>query len=363
MKVSFLIWSFIIIAVAIFQFLLPDHFDITILTSLVFIISGFILLVKGADYLVEGASAFAKGFGVSDIVIGLTIVSMGTSAPELVVNVGSAVKGESEFVYGNVLGSNIFNALFILGLAGLIYPLKVLKNTGRIEIPISFFIIVIVWLMSNDIIFWGNNGIPNGKFGILSRFDGVFLLLLFSAFLWYVFRNAKSEPSEGDIIKKMPLWKTILLMIVGLCGLIFGGNWVLDGSIAIAKSFDLSERIIGLTILAVGTSLPELATSVVAAMKKNSDIAVGNVVGSNIFNVLGILGVSAVIIPTPFASSINFDLFFLMGATALIFGLLFLRSKSFKGFYTLGKWQSLLLVLIYIAYTIFLVIQEIYKNN
>jgi cation:H+ antiporter len=360
MKLTFLLWSLAILTVGVVQFLIPSDFNITFIFAAIFIFIGFTLLVKGADFLVEGASAFAKGFGVSDIVIGLTIVSMGTSAPELVVNVGSAVKGESDFIYGNVLGSNIFNALFILGVAGLIYPLKVLKNTGRIEIPISFFIIVVVWLMSNDLIFWSNSGIPNGKEGILSRFDGLLLMILFAAFLFYVFRNSKSEPTEADLIKKMPLWKTLLFMSLGLCGLIFGGNWVLDGSIAVAKSFDLSERIIALTILAVGTSLPELATSVVAAMKKNSDIAVGNVVGSNIFNVLGILGLSAVIFPTPFSSSINFDLYFLMAATALIFGLLFIGTKSQKGFYTLGKFPSLILILIYIAYTCFLVLQEIY---
>ena len=363
MKVPFILWSLAILVVGILQLFVAVDLNISFFISIIFILGGFLLLVKGADFLVEGASAFAKGFGVSDIVIGLTIVSMGTSAPELVVNVGSSLKGESDFVYGNVLGSNIFNALFILGLAGVIYPLKVLKNTGRIEIPISFFIIVVVWLMSNDLIFLSNTGVPNGKDGMLSRFDGLLLMIFFAAFLFYVFRNSKSEPSEGDTIKKMPIWKTLLLMSLGLCGLIFGGNWVLDGSIAVAKSFDLSERIIGLTILAVGTSLPELATSVVAAMKKNSDIAVGNVVGSNIFNVLGILGLSAVIFPTPFSSSINFDMYFLMAATALIFGLLFIGTKSQKGFYTLGKLPSLMLILLYVAYTCFLVLQEVYKNT
>jgi cation:H+ antiporter len=363
MKLSFGIWSLAILIIAVLQFVLPADFTITNSLAFIFIICGFVLLVKGAEYLVEGSSAFAKSFGVSDIVIGLTIVSMGTSAPELVVNVGSAIKGEADFIYANVLGSNIFNALFILGVAGLIYPLKVLKNTGLIELPISLFIIVIVWFMSNDILFWGSDGIENGKAGVLSRLDGILLFLLFAVFLYYVLRYTKAEPSEGEIIKKMPIWKTILLISVGLCGLIFGGNWVLDGSISLAKSFNLSERIIGLTILAVGTSLPELATSVVAAMKKNSDIAVGNVVGSNIFNVLGILGLSAVIYPTPFSESINFDLYFLIASTAIIFLLLFIGTKSNKGFYQLGNWQAFLIMSIYIAYTTYLVLQELYKNN
>jgi cation:H+ antiporter len=363
MNISIGLWSFAIIIIAVLQFILPSDLFISNLIAFIFISVGFVLLVKGADFLVDGASAFAKRFGVSDIVIGLTIVSMGTSAPELVVNIGSAIKGEADFVYGNVLGSNIFNALFILGVSGLIYPLKVLKNTGLIEIPKSLFIIVIVWFMSNDILFWGNNGIENGKDGLLSRFDGILLMLLFALFLFYVFRTSNTASNSNDIIKKMPLWKTILFISVGLCGLIFGGNWVLEGSIAVAKSYNLSERIIGLTILAVGTSLPELATSVVAAMKKNSDIAVGNVVGSNIFNVLGILGLSAIIYPTPFSSIINFDLYFLICSTALIFALLFIGAKAPKGIYILGRWQSFLLVSIYLGYTTYLIVQELYKNN
>jgi cation:H+ antiporter len=363
MKLPFILWSLAILVVGVLQLFVAVDLNISFFISIIFILSGFLLLVKGADFLVEGASAFAKGFGVSDLVIGLTIVSLGTSAPELVVNVGSSFKGESDFVYGNVLGSNIFNSLFTLGLAGLIYPLKVLKNTGRREIPISIFIVIIVLLMSNDSFFWAKQSIPNGKDGILSRFDGAILLTFFAVFLYYVFRNSKSEPSEGDTILKMPFWKTLLLMSLGLCGLIFGGNWVLDGSIAVAKSFNLSERIIGLTILAVGTSLPEMATSVVAAMKKNSDIAVGNVVGSNIFNVLAILGLSSFIFPTPFSSTTNFDIYFLIGSTVLIFGLLFIGSKPQKGFYTLGKLPSLMLILIYVAYTCFLVLQEVYKNT
>jgi cation:H+ antiporter len=361
MKLPFILWSSFVIAVGMIQlFLNIEH--ITLLIASFFIIAGFILLVKGADFLVEGASAFAKGFGISDIVIGLTIVSMGTSAPELVVNVGSAIKETPDFVYGNVLGSNIFNSLFILGVAGMIYPLKVLKNSGKIEIPISLLMIVLVWFLSNDLMFWGNYGIPTAKEGVLSRLDGFILLFFFAAFIFYVFKNSKSEPNEGEIIKKMPIWQSFIFIFIGIGGLVFGGNWVLDGSIAIAKSYSLSDRIIGLTILAVGTSLPELATSVVAAFKKNSDIAVGNVVGSNIFNVLGILGLSSAIMPTPFSASVNFDLYFLMAATAVIFVFLFIGTKSTKGYFILDKWQAFVLMLIYIAYTLFLVMQELNKS-
>jgi len=361
MKTSFLIWTIAIVAIGVIQQI--DLFgSSSLLVSSIFIIVGFFLLVKGADFLVEGASAFAKGFGVSDIVIGLTIVSLGTSAPELVVNVGSAIKEAPDFIYGNVVGSNIFNGLFILGVAGLIYPLKVLKNTGRIEIPISILMIVAVFLMSNDLLFWGDAGIASGKAGVLSRIDGFLLLIMFAAFLYYVFRNSKSEPQGGDIVKKMPVSQSALFIAIGTAGLVFGGNWVLEGSISIAETFSLSERLIGLTILAVGTSLPELATSVVAAMKKNSDIAVGNVVGSNIFNVLGILGLSAAIFPTPFDASTNFDLYVLIGSGVLLFAMLFIGTKSQKGFYTLDKWQAALLLISYISYTTYLIVQEVYKT-
>jgi cation:H+ antiporter len=333
-----------------------------IVWAIIFLVVGFALLIKGADYLVEGASALAKGFGVSDIVIGLTIVSMGTSAPELVVNVGSAWAGKMDFVYGNVVGSNIFNTLLILGIAGLIYPLRVLKSTGRAEVPISLFAVVMVYVLSNDPRVWGSDTvIPPGSSGVLSRFDGILLLVAFVAFLLYVFRNAKSEPSGGDIVKTMPNWKSALFIAVGITGLILGGNGVLSGAVTIATHFGLSERIIGLTIIAAGTSLPELATSVVAAMKKNSDIAIGNVVGSNIFNIFFILGLTATVTDVPYNIATNFDLYALMFATLLLFVMLFFGTRYKNGYFTLDRWQAFVLILGYVGYTTYLVLLEVYK--
>lgn len=328
-----------------------------ILWAIIFLVVGFVLLIKGADFLVEGASALAKGFGISDIVIGLTIVSMGTSAPELVVNVGSSWAGKTDFVYGNVIGSNIFNALLILGIAGAIYPLRVLRNTGLIEIPISLLAVLFVFLLSNDQLLWGTA--PTGTDGLLSRLDGFLLLICFVLFLAYVFRNATSEPEGGDIVKVLPKGKAALYIVVGITGLVLGGNAVLSGAVSIATQMGLSERIIGLTIIAAGTSLPELATSVVAALKKNSAIAIGNVVGSNIFNIFFILSLSAIIKEVPYTAVTNFDLYILMGATLLIFLFLFIGTRSKNGYYTLDRWQAFVLAGGYIAYTSYLVYLEI----
>ncbi len=337
--------------------------------AILLILIGFVCLIKGADFLVEGASAVAKKFNVSDIVIGLTIVSMGTSAPELVINVGSVLEGKTGFVYGNVVGSNLFNTFLILGIAGMVYPLKVLKNTGFIEVPISLFAVLVVLFLSNDAMFWGSEGIPMNDSvdppqlydGVFSRLDGVFLLLLFVGFFVYVFRNAKSEPEDVEIIKPMPIIKALFFISLGIAGLIFGGNWVLSGSTEIAKSFGLSDRIIGLTVLAAGTSLPELATSVVAASKKNSDIAIGNVVGSNIFNILGILAISAVVKDVGYISSVNYDMLILALGHVLLFTMFYVGTKIQNGIFTLDRWQAFILAAIYVGYTTYLVLQELHS--
>ena len=270
-----------------------------LLTAVGLLLLGFVLLIKGADFLVEGASAVAKKFGISDIIIGLTVVSMGTSAPELVVSIGAAMDGNTGIVFGNVIGSNIANTCLILGVAGLIYPLVVQRNTAFIELPISMLIIVAVYVLSNDARIWGSSQ------NVMSRMDGILLLLVFAAFLFYVFRNSKKEPETDEIITPMPGWKSALFIAGGLTGLILGGNWVVDNAVFIASKMGMSDRLIGLTIIAIGTSLPELATSAIAALKKNSDIAIGNVIGSNVFNILLVLATSSTIMPTIYDTKIN----------------------------------------------------------
>lgn len=319
------------------------------------LVLGFVILIKGADFLVDGASAVAKKFNISDIIIGLTIVSFGTSAPELVVNIAAAWQGKSDMIIGNVLGSNIFNTCLIIGVAGMIYPLAVQRATVRKELPFSILIVAIMWLLANDQIIWNN---PN----YLSRLDGAIFLVLFVGFLFYVYRNSKNvlDIDEVDVIEPMPLGKSLALVIGGIVGLIFGGKLVLDNAIIFAQYFGMTERVIGLTVIAIGTSLPELATSVVAALKKNSDIAVGNVVGSNIFNVLLVLGASATITPNAIDYDVaaNFDIYFLLGATLLLTIFLFVGTKlrpqtGGSVTYTIDRWQAGVLfvaVVIYIGY-------------
>ena len=310
---------------------------------------GFILLIKGADFLVEGASAVAKQFGISDIIIGLTVVSMGTSAPELVVSIGAAMEENTGIVFGNVIGSNIANTCLILGVAGLIYPLVVQRNTAFIELPLSLLAVVGVFILSNDELLWGSSE------SVLGRIDGIILLVAFAAFLFYIFRNAKNEPQAEEIIKPMPGWKAFLFIVGGLVGLILGGNWVVENAVFIASKMGMSDRLIGLTIIAVGTSLPELATSAIAAYKKNSDIAIGNVVGSNIFNILLVLAASSTIMPTIYDTKINWDLCFLMIATVVLFLFLFIGTRRKGNHFTLDRWQSALLLVAIVSYYVYLI--------
>lgn len=320
--------------------------------AIIFLLLGFVLLIKGADFLVEGASAIAKKFGISDIIIGLTVVSMGTSAPELVVSINAAIDGNTGIVFGNVIGSNIANTCLILGIAGLIYPLIVQRNTAFIELPISLLIIVAVFILSND------ENILGSSQSFLGRIDGILLLIGFIAFLIYVFRSAKNEPDTKEIIKPMPAWKSTLFIAGGLAGLIVGGNAVVDNAVFIANTMGMSERLIGLTIIAVGTSLPELATSAIAAYKKNSDIAIGNVIGSNIFNVLFVLAASAIIKPTIYKTETNWDLYFLMAVTVLLFIFLFIGTRRKGNHFTLDRWQSGILVAVILMYYSYLVITD-----
>jgi cation:H+ antiporter len=308
---------------------------------------GLIILVKGADFLVDGAASIAKGFNVSNISIGLTVVAFGTSMPEFVVSVMASINGNTEIAIGNILGSNIFNILFIIGLSAIIMPLTTLRNTVWKEIPMSLLAALLVGIMANDIF------IDKAGASFLSRIDGLVLICFFIIFLYYTFGIAKASgddsPSDGQV-KILPLWKSTLFILLGLAGLIFGGKWMVDGAVKFANSMGVSESLIGLTIVAVGTSLPELATSVVAAYKKQMDIAIGNVVGSNIFNIFWILGISAVVSPLPFQSTSNTDIFMTIFASLLLFVLLFIGKR-----HIIQRWQGAAMFISYVAYVGYLI--------
>lgn len=315
--------------------------------QIIILVTGLLFLVKGADWLVGGATALAKKHQVSDLAIGLTIVAFGTSAPELVVNSVAAAGGYPDIVFGNVIGSNNFNLFFILGIAGLITPLAVQSSTVWKEIPFSLAAALVLLLLSNNYFFDESGG--------LNLLDGFILLLLFAVFLYYVFTQLKSDPATNGIEQKnysnLKIWG---LIVVGLAGLVIGGKLVVDNAVAMAQSMGISEKIIGLTIVAAGTSLPELATSVVASVKKNNDIAIGNIIGSNIFNIFLILGVSSLIHPLDFKQSFNQDIYLLVGGTIFLFLAMFLGKKK-----ALDRWESALLLIAYVGYTIFLVFKEL----
>ena len=280
------------------------------LLEILFIIIGFVLLIKGADYLVEGASNIAKKFHIPEIIIGLTIVSIGTSMPELFVSLTSALEGYSDMAMGNVIGSNVCNLLLILGLSSVIRTIKFQENTKKYEIPMCFIISIIFMLLCN---------IGDG----ISRIDALLLLVLFIGFISYTIvmglKGQKEETKEEKKeIVKINIVKNIIYVIGGIVALKYGGDFVVDNAVSIANRFNLSEKLISLTILAVGTSLPELVTSVTAAFKGNSDIAIGNIIGSNIFNMLLIIGASALIKPIIYNTSYNLDMVVLLIGTILL---------------------------------------------
>ncbi|MFC0264460.1 calcium/sodium antiporter [Fontibacter flavus] len=311
--------------------------------QLLLLAGGLVLLVKGADWLVDGASVLAKKNKVSDLAIGLTIVAFGTSAPELVVNVVAASEGYSDIVFGNIIGSNNFNLFVILGIAGIITPLYVQSSTVWKEIPFSFLAALFLLFLVNNYFF--------GSSGLLSRYDAALLLVFFIAFLVYVATQLKTDPNiEVVVAKDYTTLKIWVLIFAGLGGLVLGGKLVVDNAVAMAQSLGVSEKIIGLTIVAAGTSLPELATSVVAAMKRNADIAIGNIVGSNIFNIFLILGVSGLIRPLNFQSSFNTDIYLIMGGTLFLFLAMFIGKK-----HRLDRWQAFVLLSFYLLYTGYLV--------
>lgn len=309
--------------------------------AVVLIVVGFVALVKGADWLVDGASAVAKRFGISDLVIGLTVVAFGTSMPEFVVNMVSVGHGTTELAITNILGSNIINTFVILGLTALVYPIATHRSTRNFDIPLSVAAGGIVLLMV--LLRW-----PMEESGGLCQIEGAILLALFGLFLYITFRNAKAQThskEEEITIKEMSVGKAIVLILVGLLGLAIGGELIVDSAVNIAHRMGVSEAVIGLTIVALGTSLPELATSVIAAFKKNSDIAMGNVIGSNIFNVFFVLATSAAIHPLPAYDGIKLDALI----AALGSFIVWLAVKADKD-NKLPRWAGALLLVIYAGY-------------
>jgi cation:H+ antiporter len=319
-----------------------------LLLDISFIVIGFVLLIKGADFLVTGASSVAKRFAISEMAIGLTIVAMGTSMPELVVNVISGNSGYNEVVFGNIIGSNIFNLFLILGVAGVIYPLTVQNDTVWKEIPFSLGITLIFFLLIND------NFFSHSEQSGASTIDGIFLFGLFGLFLYYVYRSMKKgENLDVEPIQQISNKKSTIMVIGGIAGLAIGGKLVVDNAIDIAHNFEVSEKMIGLTIIAAGTSLPELATSATAALKKRSDIAVGNVIGSNIFNILFVLAISSMLNPIEFNTVMNYDIYLLIFGTAVLFIFMFTFSSR-----RLDRRESAFLLFCFVCYMTYIIIRK-----
>ena len=312
--------------------------SVPLVVQILFLILGFVLLMKGADWFVDGASALASKLGIPQIVIGLTIVAFGTSAPEAAVSITSGLAGSPDLAISNVVGSNILNVLLILGIASVITPIAIQKNTLRYEIPFTALITVLLLGLG----LWGNS---------VSRLDGVIFLVLMCAFMVYLIILSKNQkPSEEEAPgKPMAIWKMIVFIIVGGAGIIFGSQFCVESATCIATHFGMSERMIGLTIVAFGTSLPELITSITAARKGNADIAIGNVVGSNIFNILFVLGVTAVITPIKYTSAFIVDNIMALVAMILLF-VFVLKNKK------LGRIGGIVMLVSYIAYFVFFII-------
>lgn len=313
----------------------------------ILIIAGFVFVIKGADFLVEGSSSLAKRLNVSDLVIGLTVVAFGTSLPELVVNIFASLGGNSGITVGNIIGSNLFNLLLILGISAIIYPIIVTHSTVWKEIPLSLLAALMVGILANDVFF------DKGTINTVTRIDGFVLLAFFAIFMYYVFELAKSGKMKAEKTEEYGITKTIFMIIGGLIGLMVGGKMVVEGAVQLAISFGVTETLIGLTIVAAGTSLPELATSAVAAFKKKSDIAVGNIVGSNIFNIFLVLGISATIRPIVFSSGTNLDIFVLIFST-LLFMLFMFIGKTKK---IMNRWKGITFITIYLAYLAYIIMR------
>ena len=290
-------------------------------------VAGFVILIKGADILIDGASFLAKKFHVPQIVIGLTVVAFGTSAPEFVINMVASVNGKMDIALGNILGSNTANVCLILGVSSLIYPLSVKPNTLYKEIPFSIFCVVLLALFVNE--FW-----LGGNAKALDSFEGMILLILFVLFLLYIFFISKNADAENVEVKNLKTYQGILYIILGLAGLTIGGKWIFDATLYIARSLGVSEFVIALTLVALGTSLPELAASVAAVLKKECGYSYWGVVGSNIFNILWVLGASSLVNPIPFDEKNNTDILVVLASSLLLF--LFILTSRKKNLATVA---------------------------
>lgn len=331
------------------------------ITPTLSLVAGFILLIKGADWLVEGAASIARRLKVSDLVIGLTVVSFGTSAPELIVNIFASFSGSADIAIGNIVGSNISNTFMILGVSAIIAPLAVQRSTVLKEIPLMILASITLMIMANDTI------VDMHDHAELSRTDGLAFLAFFVIFIYYTFGLAINGNHEEHTKTTKPVWLAFGMFLVGLIGLGIGGNLAVEGAKSIAIGLGISEALVGLTIVAIGTSLPELATSAIAAKKGNTDIAVGNIVGSNIFNIYWILGLSAAIKPLHFKSELNTDLFVMVASAVLLFFLvhnghlhrrLFVWWQQQKD-YVIQRWEGGILLALYVVYIGFIVWRDL----
>ena len=306
------------------------------------------LILWGANALTDGAASVAKRFNISNLVIGLTIVAFGTSAPEFVISFLSSFNGNAGLAIGNVVGSNIFNTLMIVGCSAIVAPIPVGKGTLAKEIPLCVLSALMLFVCANDILLDGAGS------NVISRTDGLILLGFFAIFMGYTFAIAKSGNGEDEgEIRSFPMWKSVLFILLGLGALIGGGQLFVNGASGIARSLGVSESIIGLTLVAGGTSLPELATSVSAALKKNPGIAIGNVIGSNLFNAFAVLGASATISDLPLGGITNFDF-----ATLIVASVLLWIAGFFMGKRVITRVEGIFLVACYVAYTTYLIMQQ-----
>ncbi len=302
---------------------------------------GFVILILGAKYLVDGASSIGIKAGLSQFIIGLTVVAIGTSLPELVINVLASISGKTGLAIGNVLGSNIMNTLLILGITAIIFPINVIDTVRKRDMWINLIAILILAVLANDLVF-------GKKQNVIDTTDGIILLLFFAMVLYILFAKSGKQSNTGTAsnIKVQPLFKSVVFILAGSLGLFFGGNWIVDGATIMSKQLGISQSTIGLTIVAMATSLPELVTSIVAATKKNTDIAIGNVLGSNIFNIFLVLGTSAAIHPIEFNSSLNIQIGILIIASLF----LMIVMRSGKTAHTITRFEGILLASGYVIF-------------
>jgi len=300
----------------------------------VMLLFGLAILLAGGKFLVDGASALASKFGISAGLIGLTVVAFGTSAPELLVSVNAAIKGNSDIAMGNVIGSNISNISLVLGISALIYPIHIIRSMLKLDYLATLLSAILFYVLSLN--------------GLISRTEGIFLFVLLIAFNWYFFRKlskVEGEITEEEGMKHSPLWKSLILLVIGVFGLYYGSDLLVDNAVKISKVFGVSERVIGVTVIAVGTSLPELVTSVIAGIKKETDIAIGNILGSNIMNILAIIGITSMIKPIPVSDAfLGQDFFWMLGLTLVLYPILRsrLRISRMEGFFLIALYGTYL---------------------